>query len=260
MKSIIRETPDIGVVIGSALGRFTDIIQDPVIIDYSDIPNFLVSTVKFHDGKLIFGRVGEKKVLCMSGRFHLYEGYSMAQLSIPMRMFHLLGIKKVILTNAAGAVNPDYCPGDFMLISDHIKLTSLSPLIGPNIETFGDRFFDVSDMYSSSLRNKALCIAKEMRLSVHEGVYMYFAGPQFETPAEIRMASVLGADAVGMSTIPEALTAAHCKMQVLGISVITNMAAGIVPAARLSHEEVADTATRIAEDFSEYLKKVICKL
>ena len=166
----------------------------------------------------------------------------------------------MILTNAAGAVNPAYCPGDFMLISDHIKLTSLSPLTGPNIDAFGDRFFDVSDMYSSDLRGKALCVANQMHLPVHEGVYMYCAGPQFETPAEIRMAAILSADAVGMSTIPEALTSAHCKMQVLGISVITNMAAGILPAARLSHEEVADTAGRIAENFSEYLKKVICEL
>ena len=257
IRGIIRETPDVAVVLGSAMGPFTNKIRNTVEIDYADIPNFPVSTVAFHAGKLVFGTLGAKKVLCMSGRFHAYEGYNAVLLSMPVRVFHLLGVKQTILTNAAGAVNLSYSPGDVMIISDHIKLSSQSPMIGPNIPAFGDRFFDVSDMYTASLRKTALNCAKHSPLRFHEGVYMYFAGPQFETPAEIRMARILGADAVGMSTVPEALTAAHCGMPVLGFSVITNMAAGIVKEATLSHEEVANTMAVVNERFSDYLEEVI---
>ena len=254
---IIRETPDVAVVLGSAMGPFTEKIRNVIEINYVDIPNFPVSTVAFHAGKFVYGTIGGKKVLCMSGRFHAYEGYAPVLLSMPIRVFHLLGVKKTILTNAAGAVNLDYAPGDVMIISDHIKLSSQSPMIGPNISEFGERFFDVSDMYTASLRNIALKCANNSVLRVHEGVYMYFAGPQFETPAEIRMARVLGADAVGMSTVPEALTAAHCGMPLLGFSVITNMAAGIVKEATLSHEDVANTMAVVNERFADYLEEVI---
>ena len=254
---IIKEIPDVAVVLGSAMGPFTDKIRNAIEIDYADIPNFPVSTVAFHAGKLVFGTLAGKKILCMSGRFHAYEGYNPVLLSMPVRVFRLLGVKQTILTNAAGAVNLSYAPGDVMIISDHIKLSSQSPMIGPNIAEFGERFFDVSDMYTASLRKIAMDCAKNSPLRFHEGVYMYFAGPQFETPAEIRMARILGADAVGMSTVPEALTAAHCGMPVLGFSVITNMAAGIVKEATLSHEEVASTMAVVNERFSDYLKEVI---
>ena len=260
IKDIIKTAPDTAVVLGSALGGFTDKIRDRIEIDYSDIPNFPVSTVEFHAGKLIYGFIGNKKVLCMSGRFHAYEGYDFAKLSMPVRVFRLLGVKQTILTNAAGGVNPSFRPGDIMVISDHIKLTSQSPLIGPNISEFGERFFDVGDMYTASLRKIALQCAEKSKLTFHEGVYMYFAGPQFETPAEIRMARILGADAVGMSTVPEALTAAHCGMPLLGFSVITNMAAGIVKDAALSHAEVAETASVVSERFCDYLEDVILSL
>ena len=253
----ISFTPEIAVVMGSALGGFAGCIQNAVEIDYADIPHFPVPTVKFHDGKLICGNVGSKKVLCMAGRFHSYEGYTFEQLSIPVRMFRLLGIKKLILTNAAGGVNPAYRPGDIMLISDHIKFSSLSPLTGPNMDAFGERFVDLSDLYSAELRDRAKKCASAMGLPVREGVYMFFAGPQFETPAEICMARILGADAVGMSTVPEAIAAAHCGIRVLGISVITNMAAGMVPNARLTHEEVADTAHNVEDTFTTYIEKVI---
>lgn len=260
VKNIIKETPDAAVILGSALGGFTAKLNHKIEIDYADIPHFPVSTVAFHEGKLIFGYIGNKKVICMSGRFHAYEGYEMPLLSLPVRMFRLLGVQQMILTNAAGAVNASYAPGDIMIITDHIKLTSQSPMVGPNVDAFGERFFDVSDMYTASLREKALSCAKRSKLCFHEGVYMYFTGPQFETPAEIRMARVLGADAVGMSTVPEALTAAHCGMSVLGFSVITNMAAGIVKDATLSHEEVAETAAVVSERFCDYLEDVVLSI
>ena len=260
VKERIGCTPDLAIVMGSALGGFAEHIRNTVVIDYADIPNFPVSTVKYHDGKLICGDVGNKKVLCMAGRFHSYEGYSFEQLSIPMRMFRLLGINTLILTNAAGGVNLSFRPGDIMLISDHIKLTSLSPLTGPNIEAFGERFTDLGDLYSAELRNTAKQCASDIGAAVREGVYMFFAGPQFETPAEIRMARILGADAVGMSTVPEAIAAAHCGMRVLGVSLITNMAAGVIADARLTHEEVARTAQDTEKVFTSFLEKVITEL
>ena len=250
-------SPDVAVILGSGLGDFAARIQDPVVIPYGEIPHFLVSTVQFHEGKLIFGKVGAKQVICMSGRFHHYEGYRFQQLTLPIRLFKLLGVKATILTNAAGAANGSYRVGDIMIIKDHIKLTGESPLGGPNIEEFGPRFFDVSDMYTASLRKIALDCAEDSGLTFREGVYMYFTGPQFETPAEIRAARILGADAVGMSTVPEALTAAHCGMPLLGLSVMTNMAAGVVPDQTLSDEEVRETAGQIAERFGKYVERVI---
>ena len=253
----IGDAPDIAVVLGSGLGDFTDRLCSPVAVGYREIPGFPVSTAPYHAGKFVFGRLGDKKVLCMSGRFHLYEGYSVQQLAVPVRVFKKLGVKAAVLTNAAGAVNPALAPGDIMLIKDHIKLTSLSPLAGPNVSEFGERFFDVGDMYTSSLRQTAKTVAGRTGVPVKEGVYMYFAGPQFETPAEIRMARVLGADAVGMSTAPEALAAAHCKLPLLAVSVITNMAAGVRPDAVLSQEEVRDTAQKVRIVFSDYMEEVI---
>lgn len=249
-------TPEIALVLGSGLGPFARAIRDPVEVDYRDIPHFLVSTVDSHAGKLIFGTVAGRRVACMSGRFHSYEGYAFEQLVIPVRVMKLLGVRAVVLTNAAGAVNTAYRPGDVMVISDHIKLNGDSPLRGPNVEGFGPRFFDVSRMYTPELRQLALRCAAGSPLRVREGVYMFFPGPQFETPAEIRAARVLGADAVGMSTVTEALTAAHCGLPLLALSVMTNMAAGVLDRP-LTGEEVDETARRIAGDFSAYLETIV---
>ncbi len=251
--------PEVAVILGSCLGPFAQRIADPVVIDYKDIPNFLVSTVSSHAGKLILGTVAGKKVVCMSGRFHTYEGYDFEQLVIPIRVFHCLGVKATVLTNAAGAINTDYRPGDVMIIKDHIKLTGASPLRGRNIEEFGPRFFDISRMYTPSLRALARACAEGSGLCVHEGVYFFFTGPQFETPAEIRAARILGGDAAGMSTVTEALTAAHCGMPLLGLSVMVNMAAGVLDTP-ISDEEVDKTAAMLAGPFSDYVEKIIGRM
>ena len=249
-------TPEIALILGTGLGPLAGQIENPVTLDYREIPNFLVSTAPDHAGKLIFGTLEGKKLVCMSGRFHSYEGYDFEQLSIPVRLFKLLGAKQVIVTNAAGGVNEGYRPGDIMVISDHIKLNGASPMRGKNLPEFGDRFFDVSRMYTPRLRELALRLAKNTELRVHEGVYFFMPGPQFETPAEIRAIRILGGDAVGMSTVTEALTAAHCGLELLGFSVITNMAAGMLDQP-LTTEEVSETGRMIEKQFSAYLKSII---
>ena len=259
VKSIVPYTPEVAIVLGSCLGPFADTIEDPIVIDYKDIPNFLISTVDSHAGKLIFGTVAGKKVVCMSGRFHSYEGYDFEQLVIPVRLFKLLGVKATILTNAAGAVNESYRPGDIMIVKDHIKLAGHSPLRGPNVDEFGPRFFDVTHMYTPALRALAKDCAEGIDLRVHEGVYYFFTGPQFETPAEIRAVRILGADAVGMSTVTEALTAAHCGMPLMCLSVMTNMAAGVLDRP-LTNDEVDETAKTIATRFSAYVTKIIGRI
>lgn len=257
--SIIKDKPEIAIILGSGLGDFVSKIKNPIEIKYDDIPNFLVSTVASHAGKLIYGEVGGKKVICMAGRFHSYEGYDFEQLVIPVRLFKLLGVKATILTNAAGAVNKSYNVSDIMIVSDHIKLNGASPLRGKNLDFFGPRFFDVTDMYTKKLRKIALKCAEGSGLIFREGVYMFFPGPQFETPAEIRAARLLGADAVGMSTVTEALTAAHCSMPLLAFSVMTNMAAGVLDC-KLSDEEVGIAAAKIADRFGAYIEKVIAAI
>ena len=259
VKSIVPYTPEYAIVLGSCLGPFADTIEDPIVIDYKDIPNFLVSTVASHAGKLIFGTVAGKKVVCMSGRFHTYEGYDFEQLVIPVRLFKLLGVKATILTNAAGAVNENYRPGDIMIVKDHIKLSGHSPLRGKNVDEFGPRFFDISDMYTKKLRELAWKCAEGIDLTVHEGNYYFFTGPQFETPAEIRAVRILGADAVGMSTVTEALTAAHCGMPLMCLSVMTNMAAGVLDRP-LTNDEVDETAKTIATRFSAYVTKIVSRM
>ena len=256
VKSRAPFAPELGLILGTGLGPLAKQIENPVEIDYRDIPNFLVSTAPDHAGKLIFGTLEGKKLVCMSGRFHSYEGYDFEQLAIPVRLFKLLGVKQLIVTNAAGGVNEGYRPGDIIVISDHIKLNGASPMRGKNLPTFGDRFFDVSRMYTPRLRELALRLAKDTALRVHEGVYFFMPGPQFETPAEIRAIRLLGGDAVGMSTVTEALTAAHCGIELLGFSVITNMAAGMLDQP-LTTEEVSETGRMIEERFSAYLKSVI---
>lgn len=259
VKSKIHVQPETAIILGTALGGLAEEIEDAVIIPYEEIPNFLTSTVQSHAGKLVVGTLEGRQVVCMSGRFHYYEGYSFEQLAAPIRLFHLLGVKQTILTNAAGAVNESYRPGDVMVIKDHINLMGASPTRGKNILEFGPRFFDVSDMYTKRLRKIALECAKDSPLTVHEGVYQYFSGPHFETPAEIRAARVLGADAVGMSTVPEALTAAHCRMPLLGLSLMTNMAAGVLDQPLLPGE-VDETANRVKEPFKRYVKDILVHL
>ena len=259
LRGRIPFVPEIALVLGSSLGHFARQIEDPITVDYTDIPDFLRSTAPGHDGKLIFGTISGKKVVCMSGRFHFYEGYDFEQLSIPIRVLKLLGVRAVILTNAAGAVNTSYRPGDIMVIKDHIKLMGASPMRGENAAEFGPRFFDVSDMYTKKLRELALECGRDSVLRLQEGVYFYMPGPQFETPAEIRAIRLLGGDAVGMSTVTEALTAAHCGMPVLGLSVMTNMAAGVLDQP-LTSEEVNETGARISTPFSDLVKKIVEKM
>ena len=248
--------PQIAVILGSSLGPFAETLRDTVEIDYHDIPNFPVSTAPGHAGKLIFGELAGKKLVCLSGRFHSYEGYEFEQLTQPVRLLKQLGVRVLIVTNAAGGVNLGYRPGDFMLIADQIKLNGASPLRGQNLDEFGPRFFDTTRMYTPELRALAKRCAAELGIDVKEGVYFFMPGPQFETPAEIRAIRILGGDAVGMSTVTEALTAAHCGLPLLGISVITNMAAGITGGA-VTGEEVNETGAAVAECFSRYLTKIV---
>lgn len=254
--SKIDFVPEIAIVLGSCLGNLADEIENKIVIDYKDIPNFLDATVESHAGKLILGSLSGKKVVCMSGRFHYYEGYDFEELTIHIRVMHLLGCKFVILTNAAGAVNKDFVAGDIMIINDHIKLNGASPVRGKNIAEFGPRFFDMSNTYDKDYIKLAKEAAKLANINIKEGVYFYMPGPQFETPAEIRAIRILGGDAVGMSTVTESIVAAHCGMKVLGLSLMTNMAAGILEVP-LTTEEVDETAEKSAEKFKVLLKHIL---
>ena len=244
--------PQIAVILGSSLGPFAERLQNTVEIDYHEVPNFPVSTAPGHAGKLMFGELAGKKLVCLAGRFHSYEGYDFEQLTQPVRLLKLLGVRALIVTNAAGGVNLAYHRGDFMLIADHIKLNGSSPMRGRNVDEFGPRFFDVTRMYTPELRELAKSCAAKLGFSVHEGVYFFMPGPQFETPAEVRAARVLGADAVGMSTVPETIVAAHCGMEVMGVTLLANMAAGVLPQP-LSGAEVNEAAEAAAPVFSEFL-------
>lgn len=259
VKSKIDFVPEVGMILGTALGLLAQEIEDAVEIPYADIPNFLLSTAPTHAGKLILGTLAGKKVVCMSGRFHYYEGYSYEQLAIPVRLFKLLGVKTVVLTNAAGAVNTEYQVGDVMIIKDHINLAGASPMRGKNIPEFGARFFDLCDVYTRSLRELAKECAIGSPLRVHEGVYQFFVGPHFETPAEIRAARILGADAVGMSTVTEALTAAHCGLPVLALSLMVNMAAGVLDQPITTHE-MDEAAERVALPLRQYVREIVRRL
>lgn len=255
-RGITLPAPKLGLILGSALGSLADEITDRVEIPYKDIPNFLLSTAPGHAGKLIIGNLHGHSVCCFSGRFHYYEGYDFEQLVIPVRLLKLLGCEQLILTNAAGGINENYRTGDLMIIKDHLKLFGASPLRGANLPEFGVRFFDTSDMYSKRLRKLALEAATATSLRVHEGIYNFYPGPQYESPAEIRAFRMLGADATGMSTVTEALTAAHCGIEVLGISMISNMAAGITGAA-LTEEEVIEAGEQFGAQFKDYLKEIL---
>ena len=248
--------PQIGLILGSGLGDMADAIEDPVVIDYHDIPHFPVSTVPGHKGRLVIGGLEGKTVFCMQGRFHYYEGYSMEQVVYPVRTMKMLGIENLFLTNAAGCVNENWMPGDLMLITDHIKLIADSPLRGRNPDELGPRFFDMTQAYDKSLITVAEKAAIKKGIAVRKGVYMLFTGPAFETAAEVRFARIAGADAVGMSTVPEAIAASHMKMHTIGISCLTNMAAGILDQP-LNHEEVLETGERVKKTFSALVREII---
>ena len=245
-----------GLVLGSGLGDLAEEIKNPVIINYKDIPHFPVSTVAGHAGRLVIGELEGRNVLCMQGRFHFYEGYEMDQVVFPIQVMKMLGIQRLILTNAAGCVNKAWKPGTLMLINDHIKLAPQSPMRGRNEEELGLRFFDMSRAYDPELIKVAKAEAEKLGIPVTEGVYMFFSGPNFETPAEIRAARVLGADAVGMSTVPEVIAAAHCGLRTLGISCMTNMAAGILDQP-LGHTEVLETGLRVKGQFSALIRAIV---
>ena len=256
IKNHVSLRPTVGLVLGSGLGDFADTLEDAVRIPYSQIPNFPIPTISGHAGALVFGRKCGKDVVVMQGRIHYYEGLPQRQITLPIRVLAALGVKTVVLTNACGGVNLAFQPGDLMLICDHINFSGASPLIGPNLDSFGPRFPDMSDLYTASLREAIRAGAKEAGIPLQEGVYAMYCGPNYETPAEIRMFRTLGADTVGMSTVPEALVAGHCGMQVVGVSCITNMAAGVLPV-KLSHEEVKEVANQVSGKFSRLIDLIL---
>lgn len=251
--------PKAALILGSGLGDYADRIQIEQTIDYTQIQGFPVSTVAGHKGRFVFGYVNDIPVVIMQGRIHYYEGYPMSDVVLPTRLMGMLGAKKLILTNAAGGVNFDYKPGDFMLIKDHIAVGVPNPLIGANVEELGVRFPDMSEVYSSSLREIIKQEAEKLGIRLQEGVYAQLTGPAYETPAEIRMCRTWGADAVGMSTACEAMAARHMGMEVCGISCITNLAAGM-SAKQLDHKEVQETADRVAVQFKQLVTATVSRI
>ena len=259
LKSIREKTdfkPEKAVILGSGLGDYAEKIKIEKIVKYTDIEDFPVSTVQGHKGQFVFGYVKDVPVVLMQGRVHYYEGYSMQDVVLPTRLMGVMGAKKILLTNAAGGVNPSFRPGDFMLIKDHITTAVPSPLIGPNIEELGSRFPDMSEVYAPELQEKVRKAAEKLQVPLQEGVYMQFTGPSYETPAEIRMCRTWGGDAAGMSTACEAVAANHMGMKVCGISCITNLAAGMSKQ-KLDHKEVQETADRVSRQFKQLVTEVI---
>jgi purine-nucleoside phosphorylase len=256
IRSRISVEPRIALVLGSGLGSFADDYEESVAIPYEEIPGFVRSTAQGHAGRLVIGKIESVPVLAMQGRVHYYEGYSLEEVTFPVRTFGLLGAKTLVLTNAAGGINVQLTQGALMVISDHVNLMGVNPLRGPNDERFGPRFPDMSAVYSPELQELVIEEAKAIGTEVRRGIYGGLSGPSYETPAEIHLLRTLGADAVGMSTVPEALVARHMGLEVLGISCITNMAAGISDAP-INHEEVMATGDRVRETFAELLQRVI---
>ncbi|MBA9026826.1 purine-nucleoside phosphorylase [Peribacillus huizhouensis] len=251
--------PAIGMILGSGLGNLADEIENPFKIPYSEIPHFAKSEAIGHANELVIGELKGKTVVAMKGRFHYYEGYTLDEVTFPVRVMKALGVEKLLITNACGAINTSFQPGDLMLITDHLNLVANNPLIGPNNDELGTRFPDVSEVYNKELRNSVLEVAKEQNITLQQGVYAWWSGPAYETPAEIRMIRTLGADAVGMSTVPEALVAIHGNMKVLGISCLTNMACGILDQP-LSHDEVIEVAAMVKEKFIKLVKETIARM
>jgi purine-nucleoside phosphorylase len=259
VRSRTKISPTIGVVLGSGLGNVTEAVETEAEIPYAQIPGGKASTVLGHSGKMTLGRVGDVPVVILSGRMHFYEGHEMPEVMHLSRVIGRLGIKKLIVTNAAGGINTKYKPGDLMLISDHINLMGVNPLRGPNIDELGVRFPDMSDAYPESLRDLAREVSKEVGILLQEGVYLALSGPTYETPAEIRAFRILGADAVGMSTVPEVIAMSQMNIPVLGISCITNMAAGILKQ-KLEHQEVMDTTARVQRQFTALILGIIKRM
>jgi purine-nucleoside phosphorylase len=256
IRSRISVEPRIALVLGSGLGSFADDFEESVAIPYEEIPGFVRSTAQGHAGRLVIGKIDSVPVLAMQGRVHYYEGYSLEEVTFPVRTFGLLGVKTLVLTNAAGGINVQLAQGALMVISDHVNLMGVNPLRGPNDERFGPRFPDMSAVYSPELQELVIEEAKAIGIEVRRGIYGGLSGPSYETPAEIHLLRTLGADAVGMSTVPEAIVARHMGVEVLGISCITNMAAGISDEP-INHEEVMATGDRVRETFAELLQRVI---
>jgi purine-nucleoside phosphorylase len=249
----------VGVVLGSGLGAFADTLEGRAETPYADIPGWPVSTAIGHAGKLVTGRIGDTEVIALSGRAHLYEGYTAQQVTFGIRELGRRGVRGVVLTNAAGGINLKYKPGDLVLIADHINLMGANPLTGPNDDSLGPRFPDMSEAYSCAYREIAKKTGAALGLTLAEGVYAALAGPAYETPAEIRYLRAIGADLVGMSTVPETIVANHMGMKVLAISCVTNMAAGVLPR-KLDHQEVLDTGARVRDTLVALLRSVIPKL
>lgn len=256
LKSKIDDVPEIAIILGSGLGRLADLIENAVVIPYADIPNFPETTVVGHEGKLIYGLVKNRRIIAMKGRFHYYEGNEMDIVVYPIRVFKRLGIENIIVTNAAGGINTSFKPGDLMLITDHISLFCENPLRGENIDDLGPRFPDMTAAYDRNLRSLALESANRLGIDLKMGIYSYCKGPSYESPAEIKALRGMGADAVGMSTVPETIVARHMGMRVLGISCITNMAAGILDRP-LDHAEVMETGKQAEKKFSELVTDII---
>jgi purine-nucleoside phosphorylase len=257
-----RHSPDVGIalVLGSGLGAFADELQERVIVPYEEIPGFAHSTVEGHAGRLVIGQASGVPVVAMQGRFHYYEGYSFADVIFPIRVFKHLGAHTVVLTNAAGGINVAFDKGALMVISDHLNLMGASPLRGPHDDRFGARFPDLTEVYTHALQEMVVEEAREMGLEMRRGIYAALSGPSYETPAEIRMLRTLGADAVGMSTVPEAIAARQMGMQVIGISCITNLASGVVADQPIDHSEVLETGANVRVAFTELLRRIIQRL
>lgn len=259
VKGKVNNIPKIAIILGSGLGSLADEIEEKITIPYKEIPNFPISTVPGHKGELIFGKLENVPIIAMNGRFHYYEGYSLSETTYPIRIFKLLGVETLILTNAAGGINETFKKGDLMIINDQLSFFAESVLRGPNMDEFGDRFIDMSTTYDKDYIN----ILKEVMTSVigyyREGVYAYMKGPTYETPAEIRALKTLGADAVGMSTVPEAVVAHHSSIKCVGITCITNMAAGVTNEI-LTHEDVKETALKAEQNFKKVVKEFVKKI
>jgi len=251
--------PKVAVVLGSGLGDFANNLTDAVAIPYAEIPNFPCSTAVGHAGKLVIGKLGDLTIAAMQGRVHQYEGYTCKQASFPVRVFGLLGLKAIVLTNAAGGINAKYGQGALVLMTDHLNFQGANPLTGPNDDRFGPRFPDLSEAYSKDFRQFALDEAKRLGIELHEGVYAALAGPSYETPAEIRYLRTIGADLVGMSTVPEVIVARHMGIKVMAISCVTNMAAGLSNQT-INHEEVLETGARVRGKFLALLGAVIPRI
>ena len=259
IKGLVKEIPKIAIILGSGLGNLADEIDDKIIIPYKDIPNFPISTVAGHKGELIFGKIDGVPVIAMNGRFHYYEGYNLSETTYPIRIFKLLGVETLILTNAAGGINTSFKKGDLMIINDQLSFFAESALRGPNMDEFGDRFIDMSTTYDKEYISILRDVMKSNNVDFQEGVYAYMKGPTYETPAEIRALRILGADAVGMSTVPEAVVAHHSGIKCAGITCITNMAAGVTNE-KLSHEDVKESAAKVEENFKKVIHEFIKKI